>query len=135
VVRFPMKFPSSPKRADRLWFPLSFLFHGYRDLTPLRKAPGASPHSTEIKIRGVMPTVHMISRCAQENLQIHFISFHDEACQLQQERHNLLSRACLGTSLRNREITSILCCGALLGIPLYAYMTWQLSVQHYQTLV
>jgi len=35
-----------------------------------------SPHSTEIKIRGAMPTIHMISRCAQEKLQIHFTSLH-----------------------------------------------------------
>lgn len=128
MFRFPMKFPSSLKRPDRLWFPPSFLFHGYRDLIPLRKAPGASPHSTEITIRGAMPTIHMISRCAEEKLQIHFISLHDEVCQLQQDRHNLLSIGCLSTSLRNQAITPILCCGALLDKPSYAYMTWHLSV-------
>jgi len=76
VFRFPMKFSSSPKRPDRLWFPPSVLFHGYWDLIPLRKAPGAYRHRTEIKIRGAMPTIHMISRCVQENLQLHFTSSH-----------------------------------------------------------
>jgi hypothetical protein len=86
-----------------------------------------------VKIRGAMPTVLMISRCEQENLQIHFTS--RRSLPLQQDGHKLLSRGCLGTSLRNQAITPTLCCAAFLGNPSYAYMTWQLSVQHHQTLL
>jgi len=48
---------SSPKRPDRPWEALSFLFSGYQRLFPRRKRPGpeADNSPTRLTIRGAIP--------------------------------------------------------------------------------